>query len=132
MAEGMLRYRCIKNDSPSLELCTSLERPDFVISDSYEDQTYTLSLTFTIGKYTLTATVSGDPDEQFTADGALLTLRHDDKTLSLEDTSRIETLMSVLGDKPIKDTDIIGILTDKLTFLALSTDLIQSIGENLA
>lgn len=123
----ILNYRFGRGATITSSLCTSLEEPDVIISDNYENQVYRLSMSIVKDENKITITVIGDTNRPFTTDRAVMTFEHSGDAVHVDGANAASPLVRALGDKPIRETDIIGILSDGLTLSRLVIQTLASI-----
>ena len=126
MARSTVVRYCFGNDfSVELKPCTSLTKPNLILSDRYDGETYTLELVFIVDKFPLLLTVSGKPDEAFTPKDTIC-LHVNGSNIELPSHECVKHLMELLGDRPIKDINIYDIMSDQMTAMELFNNTVES------
>lgn len=124
-----LNYRFDMDESPVLTPCSVLVKPEVTVSERIRDGVYSLGVYVANGDNPYGIYITGNPDEPFTTKGAILTVSVNGGHSTRNGERCAKHLVEALGDKPIKDTDIIGILSDRSVLMELMCSISGGIVE---
>lgn len=118
-------YRLNDDTNPVLTPCSALVEPDIVIGDIITNTHYGVRFHI-INPYICGVYIIGKFDEPFTTKESKLTFRHNGESMMIDGDECAKHLVKALGDKPIRETDVVGILSNRKIVKQLVDDISKS------